>query len=203
MSVPEAQIRRNRAKFLLLVALFLVPPVAAWVAWQYLGAAGVQTTTNAGTLVSPARPLAIAGLVQGNGEVLGDERLRGRWTYVMFASNGCDRHCQQQLYLTRQIRLGMNKDIRRVQRLLVLDAMPDEALAQQLAAEHEDLVWAVGGSDATPLLERFRGQDFAPDGAQCFLVDPLGNLMMYYDPDVPAKGMIQDLRKLLKVSQIG
>ena len=36
--------------------------------------------------------------------------------------DGCDERCQQQLYLTRQIRLGMNKDVRRIQRLLVLEA---------------------------------------------------------------------------------
>ena len=203
MSVSDDQVRRNRTKLLLLIGLFLIPPFAAWIAWQYLGSAGVQTTTNAGTLVSPARPLAIAGLVQGNGDTLTEDRLRGRWTYVMFARNGCDQRCQQQLYLTRQIRLGMNKDVRRVQRLLVLDSMPEDALAQRLTTEHEDLLWAVGGSDAAPLRERFRGQGFAPDGAQCFLVDPLGNLMMFYDPDVPAKGMIKDLRKLLKVSQVG
>ena len=35
------------------------------------------------------------------------------------------------------------------------------------------------------------------------VVDPLGNLMMYYHLDVPTKGMIKDLQKLLKTSQIG
>lgn len=203
MSAPDAQVRRNRAKLLLIITLFMLPPIAAWLAWQYLDVAGVQSTTNAGTLVTPARPLAITGLSQGDGEPLAEDRLRGRWTYVMFAKGGCDQRCQQQLYLTRQIRLGMNKDVRRVQRLLVLDAMPEAALAQQLSAEHEDLMWAVAGSDATALIERFHGEGFSPDGAQCFLVDPLVNLMMVYDPDVPAKGMMKDLRKLLKVSQVG
>ena len=53
------------------------------------------------------------------------------------------------------------------------------------------------------MLVLFRGDGFGTEGMQYFLVDPLGNLMMYYDVDVPAKGMIKDLQKLLKVSQIG
>ena len=54
MSVPDVQVRRNRAKLLLITALFMLPPIAAWLAWQYLDAGGVRSTTNAGTLVTPA-----------------------------------------------------------------------------------------------------------------------------------------------------
>ena len=202
--LDEQQIRRNRRKLLLLIGLFLIPPVAAFLAWNYIGVAGVDTTTNAGTLVAPARPLTIAGLAGANGEPLSPEQLRGRWTFVLFANGGCGERCEQQLYLTRQIRLGMNKDVRRVQRLLVLDAPPSAALRETLQAEHDDLVWAVRDDEAAAaLLDAFRGDGFAPSGEQAFLVDPLGNLMMYYRPDVPTRGMIKDLQKLLKVSQIG
>ena len=63
----------------------------------------------------------------------------------------------------------------------------------------------IGGArrrSTTPLRE-FSGDGFAADGAHFFLVDPLGNLMMHYSLDVPAKGMIRDLQKLLKISQVG
>ena len=203
MSRPDEQTRRNRTKLLLIFALFLLPPVSAWVVWTYLGTEGVSATTNAGTLVSPARPLPIAGLRKADGEPLDEKDLRGRWTYVMFAGQACDQRCQQQLYLTRQVRLGMNKDVSRVQRVLVLDSAPASEFAQVLSTEHQDLTWAVRDNDAVPLLEQFRGQGFAPNGEQYFLVDPLGNLMMYYDLGVPARGMIKDLQKLLKISQIG
>ncbi|MGB5671107.1 MAG: hypothetical protein WBM71_11195, partial [Sedimenticolaceae bacterium] len=59
------------------------------------------------------------------------------------------------------------------------------------------------GEQADPLLQVFSGTGFAPKGGQLFLVDPLGNLMMYYNLEVPAKGMMRDLQKLLKISQIG
>lgn len=204
MSALDAQVRGNRIKLLMIIGLFMLPPIAAWLVWQGMNASGAASTTNAGTLVTPARPLEVTGLVGPEGEAFTGESLRGRWTYVVFANTDCDGRCRELLYLTRQIRLGMNKDMPRVQRLLVLDSQPGAELAGELAAGHEDLVVAIrDGATDTPFLAEFQGDDFAPDGQQCFLVDPLGNLMMYYGPNVPAKGMMKDLRKLLKISQIG
>ncbi|MCP5300130.1 MAG: hypothetical protein H6959_04745 [Chromatiaceae bacterium] len=203
MPRPDDLTRRNRAKLLLIIALFVLPPASAWIAWKYLGSAGVDATTNAGTLVQPARPLDVAGLQRVGGGAIGEGDLRGHWTYVMFANGGCDATCEQQLYLTRQIRLAMNKDMQRVQRVLVVDAPPQTPLASQLESAHQDLIVAVRDAGAAPLLQRFRGNGFSTGGAQYFLVDPLGNLMMFYDLEVPAKGMLRDLQKLLKISQIG
>jgi hypothetical protein len=206
MHAPEARTpdrRRSRLQLVLIFALFLAPPVAAWFAWQYVGDHGVGATTNAGTLIQPPRPLRVSGLARPDGDALTDADLRGRWTYVLFAPAGCDDRCRRQLYLTRQIRLAMNKDMPRVRRILVLDDQPGPDLARRLAAEHTDLELAIRRGEAARLIETFSGGGFAPSGAQYFLVDPLGNLMMFYDLEIPAKGTMKDLRKLLKISQIG
>ncbi len=199
----QHQRRRSRVQLVLIFVLFLIPPVSAWIAWQYLGEHGVDATTNAGTLVSPARPLQIGGLHKADGTPLIDQDLRGRWTYVVFAPGDCDKRCEEQLYLTRQIRVAMNKDMPRVQRLLVLANQPSAEFASRLAEQHADLHWVVRASEADALMQTFEGDGFAPSGEQYFLVDPLGNLMMFYDLGVPAKGMMKDLQKLLKISQIG
>lgn len=199
----EGRVRRSRTQLILIFVLFLLPPVSAWVAWKLMGQGGVDATTNAGTLVVPARPLALAGLWRSDGTAYQDADLRGHWTYVLFDGGDCSERCRQQLYLTRQIRLAMSKDIPRVQRLLVLAHQPEPALMRHLAEEHPDLQWVVRDASAEALLQDFRGEGFAPEGGQYFLVDPLGNLMMYYDLEVPTKGIMKDLQKLLKVSQIG
>jgi hypothetical protein len=204
MSRPdERQVRRSRIQLILIFALFLLPPLSAWVAWKYLGTSGVESTTNAGTLIAPARPLDLAGLRRPDGAPFVDADLHGRWTYVLFVPGECDERCEQQLYLTRQVRLSVSKDIPRVQRLAVFGQAPAAALAQELASDHADLTWVVRDTAAGRLLDSFRGDGFGADGQQYFLIDPLGNLMMYYDLSVPAKGMMKDLQKLLKISQIG
>ena len=204
VSRPEnPRTSRSRTQLVLIWVLFLLPPVSAWVAWKYLGEQGVGATTNAGTLVAPARPLQLVGLGKPDGTALGEGDLRGRWTYVLFAPGECDERCEQQLYLTRQIRIAMSKDIQRVQRLLVFAQPPTAALERRLAEDQPDLLWVVRDEQAGSLLQQFRGEGFGPMGEQYFLVDPLGNLMMYYDLGVSAKGMMRDLQKLLKISQIG
>lgn len=199
----DRQSRRSRTQLILIWILFLLPPLSAWVAWKYLGEEGAGTTTNAGTLVSPARPLQLAGLRRADGTPFTDKDLQVRWTYVLFAPGDCGEVCEKQLYLTRQTRIAMSKDIPRVQRLLVLGQQPPAELAERLREEQPDLHWVVRGQQAGPLMQQFSGAGFGTTGEQYFLVDPLGNLMMFYDLGVPAKGLMKDLQKLLKISQIG
>lgn len=204
MSAPEqAAVRRGRIQLLLIFALFVAPPLGAWFAWQYVDEHGVEATTNVGTLVSPVRPVTAAGLASVDGIALPVDALRGRWTYVLFAPAGCGEPCREQLYLTRQVRLAVNKDVSRVQRLLVLPATPAGPAKAELQDRHPDLRIVVSSSSDAPFTVPFRGQAFTPDGTQYFLLDPLGNLMMRYAGDAPGKGVLKDLRKLLKVSQIG
>jgi hypothetical protein len=203
--VDERTRNKRRAQFLLLAALFMAPVIAAWVAWKYMGSHGVAMTTNAGTLISPARSIEVPALSTLDREPLSDQYLRGRWTYVIFVpESGCGEECQRQIFYTRQVRTSVNKDMFRVQRLLVTRRQPGQALVDQLSSEHSDLqVALVAPADWSGLVAQFRigSQE---DGVQRFyLVDPLGNLMMAYEPGVPPKGVLKDLRKLLKISQIG
>jgi cytochrome oxidase Cu insertion factor (SCO1/SenC/PrrC family) len=195
---------KGRRQLLLLIALFLLPPIAAWIAWHYLGESGVAATTNAGVLISPARPLEVTGLRADDGTPVDGDLLRGRWTYVLFDDGRCASDlCAQQLFLTRQTRIAMNKDMRRVQRVMILANEPDPVLAETLATEHADLRWVVRDAGADNLLEAFHGAAYDASGTHFFLVDPLGNLMMVYDRQTAPKGLMKDLQKLLKVSQIG
>jgi hypothetical protein len=190
---------KARRQLLLLIGLFLLPPIAAWLAWQYLGEHGVGATTNTGTLISPARPLHVDALAQSAG--LDAAQLQGRWLYVVLSEQGCDSVCQRQLYLTRQVRIAVNKDTKRVKRLLLLGHAPDPTLLAKLQLEQPDLL--LGVLPKAQVDDAFAGDKYGVTGKQFYLVDPLGNLMMYYDDSVNPKGILRDLQKLLKVSQVG
>jgi hypothetical protein len=45
--------------------------------------------------------------------------------------------------------------------------------------------------------------DAARPQGRIYIVDPLGNLMMSYAPGADAKGMLEDLKRLLKLSHVG
>ncbi len=78
--------------------------------------------------------------------------------------------------------------------------MPDPGF---LASEHPKLVVLPQGSDAAEVLAASLPAAARPDGTGIFVVDPLGNLMMRFDLEADAKGMYEDLKKLLRVSRIG
>ncbi|HEV2700541.1 MAG TPA: hypothetical protein VGV09_02840, partial [Steroidobacteraceae bacterium] len=70
-----------------------------------------------------------------------------------------------------------------------------------LATEHPGLrVLDASAPAAQPLLALF-----APQGRALglYIVDPLGNLMMRYDVRLPPEGLLEDLKRLLRLSQIG
>jgi len=188
----------------MLALLFMAPVIAAWVAWKYVGDHGIGSTTNAGNLVVPARPIETLGLLDTQHRQFGNDVLKGRWSYIVFAPNGCNELCQRQLHDTRQIRTSVNKDMHRVQRVLVLNEKLAAERLVVMGEQHPDMLIAITEQqNGQAFAHQFLRAGYSPNGEVIFLVDPLGNLMMAYEKQVPAGGVLKDLRKLLKVSQVG
>ena len=202
-SSPES-VRRGRRQLLALAALFFVPLAVAF--WMYYGPAGWRPSGDAskGDLIDPARPLAEIALPTMDGGATTPGFLRGKWSMVYVGDGTCDDRCRNALYLTRQSRIALNKDMDRVQRvLLVTGNCCDRAF---LSTEHPDLVVArVEDATSAALLGPFPVHGGVPPAAagRIYLVDPLGNLLMSYAPDAPDKALLTDLKKLLRLSHIG
>ena len=199
-----AAVKRGRRQLLALAALFFVPLGVAF--FLYYGPSGWRPggETHLGDLLDPARPLPALALPQPDGSFTSPEWLRGKWTLLYVGDGQCDERCREALYLTRQTRVALNKDIDRVQRaFLVTGRCCDRGY---LTAEHPDLVVArVGAPDAAALLGPFPGCDgvAVSSAGRIYLVDPLGNLLMSYSDAAPDKALLTDLKKLLRLSHIG
>ncbi|MEK6806562.1 MAG: hypothetical protein AABY95_07930 [Pseudomonadota bacterium] len=170
-----------------LALLFFVPLLAAYTIFFYFPEWIPEGKTNYGTLVSPARPAT--GFA---------DALKGRWTYVYLADDGCTERCLEKLVQIRQIRLALNEKRQRVQRVLLV-SRTDEALrlAEALKAEHPDLR-VLADSDGKAR------EFFAPaDADALYLLDPLGNWLMTYPAAAESRGLFKDIKKLLRLSQIG
>jgi len=197
-------VRRGRRQLLGLAALFFVPLALAF--WMYYapGAWRPSGDVSKGDLIDPARPLPELALATMDGPPTDATFLHGHWTMLYVGDGRCDEHCRKALYLTRQSRTALNKDMDRVQRvLLVTGGCCDREF---LAREHPDLVVArADDSAAAPLLAPFPSYDGVPVevAGRIYLVDPLGNLLMSYSPDAPDKALLTDVKKLLRLSHIG
>lgn len=154
-------------------------------------------TNNHGELVTPPLPTPLVSLPTPGGDATGEAFLRHHWSLVYLSRGSCGEACRADLYNGRQMRLALGHMMERVRRVhLYVGAAPEAAF---LAAEHPDLSVAdAGGPEAAELLASFTGQ---PEGY--WLVDPLGNVMMRYPPGQPPRGMMEDLKRLLRLSRIG
>lgn len=183
----------SRSKFLMLVGVFVVPVVAAYLAYFGWRPAG---HTNYGTLLTPTPLQQTQGAVLA-GQPYTLDTLKGKWVMVHVGPAQCDADCAKQLYLMRQTRITQGKAQSRIERLWVLTdtATPDAALLQ----EHPGLlVWR---PESTGFVEQF--PSVQNRAAHIFLLDPLGNLMLRFPENPDPKGIMKDLKLLLKASQIG
>ena len=194
---------RGRRSLLALAALFLVPVAAAF--WLYYGTAGWRPrgAANRGELIDPAVPLPAFTFVTADGNGITEDLFRAKWTLLFIGSGACDARCRDALYLTRQTRLALNKDADRVRRLFL--AAGPCCTDAGLLAEHPDLIVAAPTQAQLDTLTRLIRPDAAPlaDTGRIYIVDPLGNLMMSYAADAPDKALLDDLKRLLRLSHIG
>ena len=140
------------------------------------------------------------GEMIGNGQTRADIGVQAdeqRWQLLVTAPAACAADCQQLVYLARQLQIGLGRDASRASHAL--------ASAQPVSAEYEAKLKAEYPQlQRLPLdLPTFKQNAAAPGDAQLWIVDPHGNLVLRYDARVKGKDLLNDLRHLLKLSNIG
>lgn len=206
--------QRNLRTLALLAGLFLLPLVLAF--FTYYGTSWRPAgRVNHGQLFTPARPLPAIALPRialgapGASEApAADEapgaretqpELRGKWSLVYAGDGGCDTGCRQALYVMRQTRLALGRDMTRLARVFLVTR---GCCAREFLAErHPGLVVLDASAPAAePLLRELSDRERAHT---LYIVDPLGNLVMSYDARADPHGLLEDLQKLLRLSHIG
>lgn len=180
--------RADRIKLLLLMALFAAPALAAWIARDVWRPAGMN---NYGELVEPSAP-RIAGLVDIAGSPADLGTLRGHWVLLTVVGGDCDEACREQIHLGRQVRIAQGREQGRVVRAVVVSVRPMDG---PIAGEPDLKIYAASGE----ALSAWTGGG----PARTYVMDPLGRVMLRFPADPEGKGMVRDLRQLLKASKIG
>lgn len=188
IAMPEAPRKgRGRLQLLLILAIIIGPMFLANAMYQWRFWVP-ETRSYHGVLIGDGRTLADLG-VQGEVEPL--------WQILVTAPGACEADCQQLVYLARQIQIGLNRETARASHGL--------ALAEPLSAEYDATL-----KREYPQLGRYQldlqAYDKAAEavpGAQLWLVDPHGNLVLRYPAGSKGKAILDDLRYLLKISLIG
>lgn len=204
--MPVSAHDRRQRRLLIGVALMFFAPLALSFYLYYGKYWHPGGRVNAGELVDPARPLpalalplaapASSGALQTNPQFL-----RHKWTLLYVQHGRCDDECLRHLYDTRQVRLALDRDMDRVQRVFIADG--DCCDLKELLAAHPDLIAIRSGPADESLLALLPLRSGAINSHRVYVIDPLGNLMMFYAADARPKGMLEDMKRLLRLSSIG
>jgi len=200
MSERSAHDRRQR-RILIGVALMFFAPLGLSFYLYYGKSWRPGGHVNAGELIQPARPLPMLALpLLSTGETSA-QFLKGKWTFLYLQHGPCDDECRRHLYDTRQVRLALDREMNRVQRVFIGDDNCCDL--QELKAAHPDLIALRASPADEPLLDLLPNASGAVNAHRVYLIDPLGNLMMFYTPEAKPKGMLDDMKRLLRLSSIG
>lgn len=187
LDIPERRMSRGRGRLqlILIVLMVLGPMILATSMYK------MQFWVPEGR--------SFHGEMIGNGQAradIGIDAQEHRWQLLVSAPGACDQDCRQLVYLARQIQIGLGRDASRASHAL--------ASAQPLTADYEaQLVQEYPQLQRYPLdLQRY-GRHVSQPGPQLWIVDPHGNLVLRYDGKANGKQVLNDLRHLLKLSNIG
>ena len=197
---------RSQAILILLFAVFALPPLLSWFLFNYTDMGREPGAGEHGTLVIPPRPVPDLTMFDMSEQTGTEKRLHGKWTLLYLLDGECQEACLKNLYKMRQLRLATGKYARRVQRVILVTDNNQRALTQgQLQAYPGQLILFPENLDSDDLQSLFKlSTDDSPFVQQrLYLIDPLGNLMMSYDANTEPGGIIKDLKRLLKYSQVG
>ena len=192
------QQKYSQRQGLLMLAIVLVPMIAAYVMFK-TGWGMPAETINKGILLVPPQPVSELNLAE-NDKTL--SRLypaeKKQWRIMVPVTANCEAACQQNLFITRQAHIRLAEKAYRVERiLLTLDEVSPQQ-KQQLLEKHPNVRWL--DSSRTALTNWLADTNLAatqPD-KYYFLIDQDGFAMMAYNTEHSGQNLLDDLKRVLK-----
>ncbi len=187
---------RSMKTFYLLILVFILPFTMA-VLLHFINLK--PTGKSYGNLMQPPKSLQIPMLKNLQGKAFKPEQWNKIWNVVTVDTTGCTEDCAARVHMLKQVHTSMNKDMDRVQRVLLVPVDINSEEYSEIQKTYPDLI-VLAGSDVETT--KFAAEFDASKG-NVFLIDPLGNLMMSYPDKFDPKGLRSDLTRLLKNSWAG
>ncbi|MBM4207527.1 MAG: hypothetical protein FJ190_05730 [Gammaproteobacteria bacterium] len=196
---------RNRFYLLLILALCVIPFISAfWLGGNddFLNRIKGKTT-NKGQLITPVITSERSDLVgMDRFSIDNINELTAHWVLLNIVPlTECATVCLDAIYKTKQLRLMLNKDLTRTRRAVVFMQDVNPQTAEQWLKDDKVLLKVKPSNSFSQKITELR-HGAIPDG-MLIIMDPLGNLMMQYEPGFDPYKVKKDLTHLLRISQIG
>jgi len=186
--MSEAKQKKSRRSLLMVVGAFVLPIVLAKLAltqnWFDYG------VTNQGTLVENELTLKDLGII--------NTELDEMWLILYALPNACDEQCEQTLLSVNNTFVALGREMPRVRNV----ALYHNSLSEKQLNQLDTTKWSILPSPPSihPLIQQ----------PTVLLIDPLGNVILEHSlpktieqQALFGKGILADMKKLLKYSKIG
>jgi len=211
---------RSKLKLTALLLIAVVPITMATFAFRAaVDSGGLFSTVNRGNLILP--PLDVVAL-DIRDEQTGALRIRSfedriaeldpdnyspdPWTLVMVNTSACDADCRERVHYLRQMHVRLNREMPRVQRYYLHAGSSPMAADDRsfFLEEFPGMVIAMGQRDLIQRNLLDGGVEInLGDDNYIFVVDPVGNVMMYYDSSHSTQDIMTDVQRMLQNSSLG
>jgi hypothetical protein len=165
--------KRSLGKFYLVMLIFVIPMFASFGLYFFRDHMTFKMT-NHGNFISPALPGDYLYAAKSEQHV---------WRIVHIDNGSCDKECSQIDFQLNQLRKVLGKDQNRLEVLSLHANQPAVSQLQNAIDQKSALKLSVTN--------------------KIYLLDPLGNIFMYYPDTVKPMDILKDLKRVLEVSQIG
>lgn len=197
----DNQQKKNRLIILTLFGMTIIPFLIAYGLKE--NPELLKGRTNYGRLIIPpveTQRNELTGFDRFSSDNMGE--LKGHWLIVnVIPAQACSQVCLDALHKARQLQLMLSKDLTRTRRVVLVlgDIVPE--MANSGWQNDKALLKVKPNATFVKKINDIRAGNIP--GGMLFLMDPLGNLMMQYEPGFDPYQVKSDLAHLLKFSQIG
>ncbi len=194
-----------RAVLLIIAALFFLPLVLAWLMYTGTIEFRPQSTRNLGQLVQPPLPVTWTGVYRdGVMDTPVADSFTEHWLILHALPDPCAETCLQVVAELRQVHRAAGRQQSRIQVALLhdLDGAAERLAVQeiyapfQLLENPDESLWR--------MLQDVAGRNLpeTPARGSTYVIDPLGNIMLFYAAGYDPNDLKSDLKRLLTWSKL-
>ena len=185
-----------RTTLIIIAGLFLSPLILAWLMWAGVIDFNPSQTRNKGNLVQPPVPLAWD-------DQLSSTDLAKHWIVLHLVPDPCSEECIEAISALRQVHMASGRDQSRIRMVLLLQDSRNIDADGRLQEIYPlfKLVGNPGGSlfrDLDTIASAFSS---TAQGSS-YVVDPIGNIMLFYGAGSDPNDLKDDLKRLLTWSKL-
>jgi hypothetical protein len=212
-------VTRTRIKAAALILMVVIPiTLATWAFQAAMEAGDLFGTTNNGHLINPPLDVTALDMRDEQGELQFrsfEDRIQGidaddyvpePWLMVMVSARPCETECLDRVRGLRQLHATLGGDMPRLRRYFLHaqpSALPDD-LRSRFRGDFPSMGLSFGDGQRMEAALSEGGVTLnLQEDLYVFVVDPVGNVMMYYDSSHDLEEIQEDLERLLEFSSLG